>query len=231
MAQKVYFERGTTEEIEELPIKDGTLIYNVENGKTYMDYGDNRIPTGGGSGGIYIGNEEPEDMDIKLYIDEKENQDYDLMSYRNSQTGNWESLNLPPTGDTLPVGTIIEYDGDEVPYGYEEVSDSNEYSTQEQRIGTYNGKPLYRRIITGTSTKTTERTDIKNIEKIVNYYGICRVAGQSYAENGYRPFPYVANSGGSQFVLNSYNNNRITFSSYWDSNWYEITIEYTKTTD
>lgn len=68
--QKVLFKRKTTEEIEQLEIEDGSLIYNVDNGKTYMDYGTERIPTGGGAnGGIYIGDTEPTDPDITLWVD------------------------------------------------------------------------------------------------------------------------------------------------------------------
>lgn len=68
--QEVLFKRKTTEEIEQLEIEDGSLIYNVDNGKTYMDYGNERIPTGGGAnGGIYIGDTEPTDPDITLWVD------------------------------------------------------------------------------------------------------------------------------------------------------------------
>lgn len=44
------------------------------------------------------------------------------MKYRDEQ-GKWQELYLPPTGDTLPIGTVVDYDGDEVPYGYEKVDD------------------------------------------------------------------------------------------------------------
>lgn len=70
MAQKVKFKRKTTSEIDNLEIEDGALIYNVDNGKTYMDYGTQRIPTGGGAnGGIYVGDTEPTDPDITLWVD------------------------------------------------------------------------------------------------------------------------------------------------------------------
>lgn len=69
MAQKVLFKRKTSQQIDELPIEDGSLIYNVENGKTYMDYGNNRIQTGGNAETmIAITDNEPTDEDIKLWI-------------------------------------------------------------------------------------------------------------------------------------------------------------------
>ena len=46
MAQ-VIFKRKTTAEINELPIVDGQLIWNIETGETFIDIGTERIPTGG----------------------------------------------------------------------------------------------------------------------------------------------------------------------------------------
>ena len=66
---KVLFKRRTTAEIEELPVEDGSLIYNTDNGKTYMDFGDDRIQTGGNADTmIAIGGEEPTDEDIKIWF-------------------------------------------------------------------------------------------------------------------------------------------------------------------
>ena len=66
---KVYFKRKTTQEIEELPVEDGSLIYNTDNGKTYMDFNNERIQTGGNADTmIAIGGEEPTDPDIKIWF-------------------------------------------------------------------------------------------------------------------------------------------------------------------
>lgn len=45
---KVLFKRKTSDEIANLPVEDGALIYNYETGATYLDYDDERIATGGG---------------------------------------------------------------------------------------------------------------------------------------------------------------------------------------
>lgn len=67
---KVLFKRKTSNEIKELEVEDGALIFNIENGKTYMDYGEKRIPTGGNADTIIsIGEEEPTDEDVKIWID------------------------------------------------------------------------------------------------------------------------------------------------------------------
>lgn len=66
---KVLFKRRSTQEIEELPVEDGSLIYNTDNGKTYMDFGEDRIQTGGNADTmIAIGGEEPTDTDIKIWF-------------------------------------------------------------------------------------------------------------------------------------------------------------------
>ena len=66
---KVLFKRRSTQEIEELPVEDGSLIYNTDNGKTYMDFGEDRIQTGGNADTmIAIGGEEPTDEDIKIWF-------------------------------------------------------------------------------------------------------------------------------------------------------------------
>lgn len=41
---KVIFKRKSTNEIKNLSVEDGSLIYNYETGETYMDYGNGRLP-------------------------------------------------------------------------------------------------------------------------------------------------------------------------------------------
>lgn len=42
------------------------------------------------------------------------------MKYKNKE-GQWKTLLVEPSGDTLPIGTIVEFNGtqEEIPYGYE----------------------------------------------------------------------------------------------------------------
>lgn len=84
----------------------------------------------GGSGGeneIYIGDEQDAPASTKLLIDEDET----------------DFVNV----DTMPIGSEVDYDGDDVPLGWEEVEDKGEvYSTDEIRVGTWiDGKPLYQK--------------------------------------------------------------------------------------
>ena len=61
----------------------------------------------------------------------------------------WKDLTVK-AGDTLPIGTIVDYDGDTVPAGYEEV---NSYSTTEVKTGDtwIDDKPIYRKVIQTTN--------------------------------------------------------------------------------
>lgn len=70
---KVEFKRVETDaEVENIDIKDGQLIY-TGTGKTYMDYGNERIPTGSGGGSeVVIDDEQPTGDDWKLWIDKDE---------------------------------------------------------------------------------------------------------------------------------------------------------------
>lgn len=53
-------------------------------------------------------------------------------------------------GDSMPIGSIVEYNGTDIPDGWEilpEAEEKNIYSQEEVRIGTWLGKPLYRKVI------------------------------------------------------------------------------------
>ena len=75
-------------------------------------------------------------------------------------------------GMSIPIDAIIDYDGDEVPEGYEEVPDPNVFSTTEKVVGTWiDGRTLYQRTWTYTTTEADTRyylaayglTDIKDV--------------------------------------------------------------------
>lgn len=48
-----------------------------------------------------------------------------VIKYKNPTTGEYEPL-LLPTLDSLPIGSIIEYDGDNIPGDWEEITETNE---------------------------------------------------------------------------------------------------------
>lgn len=56
------------------------------------------------------------------------------MKYRDPNTGQLKELSLK-AADTLPIGTIVDYDGDKVPEGWEEVTDKVLWSGDEAPAG------------------------------------------------------------------------------------------------
>lgn len=111
------------------------------------------------------------------------------------------------------------------------VANKNVYSTSETRVGTWiDGKPLYRKVISGTTTGETN--NILNI--ITGYDEVIKYNGTFKTPSGYiTELPEYTNSTNYiYFVLNTANNVGIlTIPSGFIGGIYKIIIEYTKTTD
>lgn len=111
-------------------------------------------------------------------------------------------------------------------YSCDYVNKLNTYSEEEQRIGTYLGKPLYRKVL--QFTLTSDDTVVKlpeNVKKVIFVKG---VVGD---DNSHQPiqFHYLDSVISTRFALGKmyvYCNNSNYYNSYA-----EVTIEYTKTTD
>ena len=151
------------------------------------------------------------------------------MKARNPSTGTLDTVYVKAL-DSMPVGTQIEYTGDTIPTGWEEV---NDYSTDEVNTGKkwIDGKPIYRKIVNfGNLPNTTTKNvvhNISNIDFITNYYAI---ATNSTA---FWKLPFVSTStisSGLQMTIDKTNIiivagvDRSSYSAY-------VIIEYTKTTD
>lgn len=139
-----------------------------------------------------------------------------------------EAASTGSGGDTLPIYSIVDYDGDTVPSGYEEV---NSYSTTEVKTGDtwIDGKPIYRKVITIPSFKNAiinVNTGITNAETIFIKSGTWErpdVPNKIYSLDNTFMGQYEFNR--QDGILNiSTNNQYVTFSGY-------IVLEYTKTTD
>ena len=112
----------------------------------------------------------------------------------------------------------------------------NTYSTNELKIGTWiDGKPIYRKTITTTSTSIT--TDITNFDTIISAKGMVYISESP--GDGWQPIPRVT-SDVSTFGIGIGNirntNNVLTAVLYIGTNYGSIgnayiTFEYTKTTD
>ena len=111
----------------------------------------------------------------------------------------------------------------------------NTYSTSEQRIGTYLDKPLYRKTFTGTTSTTISNvmlTSSGDIEKVISAKGYIEQSSTIQLLVG--ETVYHADSSFTAFtrVININNNLRFdcNYTVFGGKN-YEITVEYTKTTD
>ena len=115
---KVLFKRKTTDEIKDLEVQDGALIYNTDNGKTYMDFGEERIQTGGNADTMIAigGNEAPMDTDIKLWFP-KNTVNTKASEVINSMNGN--QTDLAPSVDAVKnyVNGVVLYEGEETTIG------------------------------------------------------------------------------------------------------------------
>ena len=138
------------------------------------------------------------------------------------------------TGGILE-GSIVAYDGDTIPEGYEEVDNPNVYSTEEKVVGEWFGKPLYRKIIDvgqlpNAGAKFVNH-EIGNIDSFVTIRGI--------VTNGtnFFPLPYSYSSPSSnaaQYSITLYSNKlQIAIETGSDRTSYsgKVKLEYTKTTD
>lgn len=136
-------------------------------------------------------------------------------------------------GDTLPIGTEVDYDGQTAPAGWQEVDDPNVYSTSEIRIGTWiNGKPIYRKVINfGTLPNSTTKSiahNISNLDVLVNCYGTAKRSDGSILV-----LPNVDKDGlqySVRFSADSSNLHITTGTDRGAFSGYAI-LEYTKTTD
>lgn len=137
--------------------------------------------------------------------------------------------------DNLPVGSVVAFDGDEIPYGYEEVEEYiPTYSTEEQRVGTWiNGKPLYRKVLSllSPNSKTLQSIDtgVTGIERFIK---IEASIDTGLSANGVIFANYYIGSS-SIFYVKGYKDKVQSFTS--ESTMLQkdmiIIIEYTKITD
>lgn len=142
----------------------------------------------------------------------------------------WETISGTVTGDTLPIGTEVEYDGATVPAGWEQVADPYNYSKTEQvKIGKwFDGNNLYRVVVDTTTPSSSSVSSIASIaglnyNRITNLYGMLYTSSQCVPLN----WLYTTNEINSLYVEGNNVMCKITSSSYQNKTCY-VVIEYTK---
>ena len=137
--------------------------------------------------------------------------------------------------DEMPVGSVIDYEGDEVPEGWEEAG-SDDYSTEEKFTGKYwiDGKRIYRKVVSVSnkeiSSAASISTGITNLNELISLNGIyTNISGGTKT-----PYPLTQNTG---TILNCvyYQGNigfvgNETYSMATDRI-HTFILEYTKTTE
>lgn len=132
-------------------------------------------------------------------------------------------------GDSLPIGTQVVYNGTSIPDGWEEVED---YSTTEIDTGKtwIDGKPIYRKVITGTLSGTEKQSfplGINNLGMIISLNGIVSNGNNFFTLPSYRGSGH--DTGIQIWADTTYGvsiiceNDRAGYTAY-------IQVEYTKTT-
>ena len=146
-------------------------------------------------------------------------------------------LDAPATGirsETLPVGTVIDYEGNTIPVGWEEIDNPDSYSTSEVKTNkVFMGKPIYRKVVDlgflGTQTQISYGNQFDTITSFGGYIYQDNGANTSlieYTSSLWRVITYTITS---QHTMNVVINRSDT--SAWSDWKLKIVIEYTKTTD
>lgn len=149
---------------------------------------------------------------------------------------NFNSYGSGGGGETLPVGTELDFDGvsQDIPTGWEEVNNPDSYSTTEIKTNKtwINGEPIYRKVIrkdTATSAGANPNISTGVTFSLIGEITELKVLGKQSNSNTW----FVASSNLSgQEVFGCYlSENNISIRNYWALEKIICILEYTKTTD
>lgn len=115
----------------------------------------------------------------------------------------------------------------------DKITTKSTYSTEETKVGTWNGKPIYRKtIVMSNVTETNKTYDLSSLS-----IETCMIdSSHSYFEQGNYQIPIGCYGGTTDYSRAFYQKNTKTLyvqfgTTYTMSKNIHITIEYTKTTD
>lgn len=93
------------------------------------------------------------------------------MKIYDKETQTYKEIRIKPGGDTLPIGTIVEYDGTTVPEGYEEVTEGIVTGQEYQTGRIIDGKKEYGKRIDCGYINSGTNTILHNITGITELSG------------------------------------------------------------
>jgi hypothetical protein len=133
-------------------------------------------------------------------------------------------------GGSLPSGVVVDYEGTEVPVGYEEVTETT-YSTDEIDTNKtwIDGKNVYRKVIQGTLSNTPNTwqvaDNITNLATIVHFEGFFKGSSNIYT------IPFAYNDEDIMITCDTKNGDISILHNYAGANnmGFHIILEYTKT--
>lgn len=213
--EEVLFKRYVTNDIESLPILDGSIIYDVEKGRHYIDYNGNRIQVGSAGKEVLVQDNEPIEEDNKIWIDT------DFVNTMGTEVV--DSLD----GDETNMAPSVRVVKERINTAIKDV-----YSEEEQVIGTWkDGKLLYRKVISVSSIDCS-KAGFKYVEHgISNLKNVINCVYHFYASDISSAYTNFTFNGAITSL--SYNDSNIRFyTDDWEVvNDWSFIIEYTKTTD
>lgn len=243
---KVEFKRvETDEEVENINIKDGQLIYS-KTGKTFMDYGNERIPTGSGGSSVNVDTEMSDTSEnavqnkvIKEYVDDQIDsipEEVIVSDTQPTSTGNKIWIDTGEVGSAVSEITNEYSTSTGLGYSANYVNNLHTYSTDEIRVGTWLGKPLYRKVIQTTIPTSGNNQNVSFQNNVAIMKSVTGFALQSASGGVNLILPYISitNSWSIYAYYNRVNQELIienSGTSFMNNTTCYLIAEYTKTTD
>lgn len=223
----VSFKRYLTNDVEELPILDGAVIYDVEKGRHYIDYHGTRIQVGSAGKEVVIQEEQPTEEDNKIWIDPS--------SVNTLGTEVVDSLEGDEHSLAPSVNAVKIFVNNELLKKHNEFASMidnamEHYDLDEHVIGTWFGKPLYKRVVEvgELPNKGMKEVDhnISNLDFVVDFTGTSTDGDNSLL------LPRLHTTPNLNIVV-EVNKTKVVVYDEHDFSSYTgyVTIKYTKTTD
>ena len=149
------------------------------------------------------------------------------MQYYNETSQQYEELSIKAL-DSMPVGTVVEYTGTDIPNGWEQV---NDYSTTEIDTGKrwVNGRKIYRRVFLNTTASSTGTEKVigtvTGMVLPISFTGVIDLGQYGYSNiictynSSNIVFTYIDSN---KNIINQVNNGAYTDKDIW------IIVEYIK---